>query len=382
LLTGSQNTSIGNQSLINVLGNNNVGVGKRAGQTITTGSQNTIIGTDADVSTNNFSNATAIGYGASVTASNAIQLGNTSVTNVNTSGTLTAAGLVVSGDVAVNTNKFNVTSATGNTSVAGTLAVTGATTLSSATVNGKVIAGASSAASASAVLEASSTTQGFLPPRMTFAQRNLISNPATGLIIFCSDCGLYGEPQFYDGIDNWRKFDQNIGSNNTGTINIVVDALEGPTNAIGGPLGGQSFTTSSNPGRLVKIVTNAIGGVDGTQLTNGIASSYLNIRRWVNDNETTNPNALSGEILATSNTNPTILNYNYGQYYPTTEFTFPNQIVLSANTKYVIEFVYGNGVYLYVKITGTNGNGQAYDTGGENNHSVRDFPIQVYLKQF
>jgi hypothetical protein len=380
LTNGVANTSVGNQSLINITGSYNVGIGQRAGQTITTGSQNTIIGTDADVSTNNFSNATAIGYGASVTASNAIQLGNTSVTNVKTSGTLTAAGLVVSGDVAVNTNKFNVTSATGNTSVAGTLAVTGATTLSSATINGKAIVGASSAASASAVLEASSTTQGFLPPRMTFAQRNLISNPATGLIIFCSDCGLYGEPQFYDGIDNWRKFDQNIGSNNTGTINIVVDALEEPTNAIGGPLGGQSFTTSS-AGKLVKIVTSAIGGANGTQLTNGIASSYLNIRRWVNDNETTNPNALSGEILATSNTNPTILNY-YNQYFPITEFTFPNQIVLSANTKYVIEFVYGNGVYIYVKIAGTNGNGQAYDTGGENNGYVRDFPIQVYLKQF
>jgi hypothetical protein len=283
-----------------------------------------------------------------------------------------------------NTTSKEITAATGNGSfvdLTTSQTIAGTKTFSSdITINGKAIVGASSAASASAVLEVSSTTQGFLPPRMTFAQRNLISNPATGLIIFCSDCGFYGEPQFYDGIDNWRKFDQNIGSNNTGTINIVVDALEEPTNAIGGPLGGQSFTTSS-AGKLVKIVTSAIGGVDGTQLTNGIASSYLNIRRWVNDNETTNPNALSGEILATSNTNPTILNY-YSPIFPITEFTFPNQIVLSANTKYVIEFVYGNGVYLYVKITGTNGNGQAYDTGGENNLSVRDFPIQVYLKQF
>jgi hypothetical protein len=183
-ITGTQNTSVGNQSLINSTGNNNVGIGKRSGQTITSGSQNTIIGTDADVSTATLTNATALGYGASVTASNAIQLGNTSVTNVKTSGTLTAAGLAVSGDVAVNTNKFNVTSATGNTSVAGTLAVTGATTLSSATVNGKVIAGASSAASASAVLEASSTTQGFLPPRMTTAQRDAIASPAEGLLIY------------------------------------------------------------------------------------------------------------------------------------------------------------------------------------------------------
>jgi hypothetical protein len=93
LLTGMQNTSIGNQSLINVLGNNNVGVGKRAGQTITTGSQNTIIGTDADVSSATLSNATALGYGANVAASNTIQLGNSNVTNVKTSGTITAGAV-------------------------------------------------------------------------------------------------------------------------------------------------------------------------------------------------------------------------------------------------------------------------------------------------
>jgi uncharacterized protein (TIGR02145 family) len=37
---------------------------------------------------------------------------------------------------------------------------------------------------ASAQLDVSSTTKGFLPPRMTTSQRNLISNPATGLIIY------------------------------------------------------------------------------------------------------------------------------------------------------------------------------------------------------
>ena len=249
------------------------------------------------------------------------------------------------------------------------------------TINGKVIAGASSAASSSAILEANSTTQGFLPPRMTRAQRNLIANPATGLIIFCSDCGLYGEPQFYDGNNNWRKFDQSLGSN-AGTLNLVVDALFSTTNGTSGSTRGQSFTTASNPGRLIKIVTNAIGGVSGTQLTNGIASSYLNIRRWVNDIETGNTNALSGEILATSNTNPTILNYNYTEFYPTTEFTFPNQIVLSANTKYVIEFVIGSGVSAYVKIFGPYSGGKAYDINGINLDLDRDFPFQVYLQQY
>jgi uncharacterized protein (TIGR02145 family) len=40
----------------------------------------------------------------------------------------------------------------------------------------------------SAKLEIASTTQGFLPPRMTLAQRNAIATPAEGLIVFCYEC--------------------------------------------------------------------------------------------------------------------------------------------------------------------------------------------------
>ena len=36
----------------------------------------------------------------------------------------------------------------------------------------------------SAELEVKSTTKGFLPPRMTNAERNSIATPATGLLIF------------------------------------------------------------------------------------------------------------------------------------------------------------------------------------------------------
>ncbi len=42
---------------------------------------------------------------------------------------------------------------------------------------------------ASAQLDVSSTTKGFLPPRMTGAQRDAIVNPANGLVIYCLDCG-------------------------------------------------------------------------------------------------------------------------------------------------------------------------------------------------
>jgi len=41
---------------------------------------------------------------------------------------------------------------------------------------------------ASAALDIVSTTSGLLPPRMTAAQRDAITTPSQGLIIFCTDC--------------------------------------------------------------------------------------------------------------------------------------------------------------------------------------------------
>ena len=51
----------------------------------------------------------------------------------------------------------------------------------------------------SAVLDVASTTQGFLPPRMTEAQRDAIYLPAAGLIVWCTDCGPGGELQVFNG---------------------------------------------------------------------------------------------------------------------------------------------------------------------------------------
>jgi hypothetical protein len=44
--------------------------------------------------------------------------------------------------------------------------------------------GSISAPNASAILQADSTTQGFLPPRMTTTQRDAIGTPAAGLVIY------------------------------------------------------------------------------------------------------------------------------------------------------------------------------------------------------
>jgi hypothetical protein len=50
-----------------------------------------------------------------------------------------------------------------------------------------------------AILDVSSTTKGFLPPRMTYAQKIAIASPPQGLMIYCTNCGTNGEPEYYNG---------------------------------------------------------------------------------------------------------------------------------------------------------------------------------------
>jgi hypothetical protein len=91
--TGSYNTSLGAASLSNSTGGSNTAVGVDALKTNISGTGNTALGFGADVSTNNLTYATAIGYNAKVQNSYTIQLGSTSLTNVKTSGTLTAGSV-------------------------------------------------------------------------------------------------------------------------------------------------------------------------------------------------------------------------------------------------------------------------------------------------
>ena len=65
------------------------------------------------------------------------------------------------------------------------------------------------------MLEVKSTTKGFLPPRMTEAQRDAINNPTAGLIIYCSDCL---EMQMY---------------NDTAWTNMIGLPVSSPTLAVG-----------------------------------------------------------------------------------------------------------------------------------------------------
>ena len=92
--TGYHNTANGYLALYsNTTGTLNTANGYYALYSNTTGNNNTALGSSADVASGNLTNATAIGYDAEVDASNKIQLGNTSVTSVATSGALTTGAV-------------------------------------------------------------------------------------------------------------------------------------------------------------------------------------------------------------------------------------------------------------------------------------------------
>ena len=103
-----------------------------------------------------------------------------------------------SGDITITADAGTLTGNTLNSTVTNS-SLTSVGTLTNTIISGKLVVGATMAASNSAVLEASSTTQGFLPPRMTTAQRDAILFPVAGLTIWCSNCGASGEMQVFNG---------------------------------------------------------------------------------------------------------------------------------------------------------------------------------------
>ncbi len=79
----------------------------------------------------------------------------------------------------------------------------------------------------SAVLDLSSTSQGFLPPRLTYAQRNNIALPIpTGLMIWCTDCGDHGEIQMFAG-GSWTNIIGGATSNPPFTIELLGSDILG-----------------------------------------------------------------------------------------------------------------------------------------------------------
>jgi hypothetical protein len=134
----------------------------------------------------------------------------------------------------------------------------------------------------SAMLDVSSTTKGLLPPRMTFAQKGLISNPAAGLILWCIDCGTSGELQVYNGTV-WTNLTGGAASGTVPGAPIIGTATAGNAQASVSFIqpasnGGStitSYTAMSNPGNITGTLSQAGSGtITVSGLTNGTAYTF------------------------------------------------------------------------------------------------------------
>ena len=116
---------------------------------------------------------------------------------------------------------------------------------------------------ASSALEISSTSQGFLLPRMTAAQQNAIANPAQGLMVYCTNCGTNGEAQLYNGA-SWVNLQggtatPGIGSSYGGGI-VAYIFVSGDPGYVAGQVHGLIAAPTDQS-------TNAPWGCSGTSIS-------------------------------------------------------------------------------------------------------------------
>jgi hypothetical protein len=143
------------------------------------------------------------------------------------------------------------------------------------TVYGQVsqkIGGNAGTIDSKAVLELESTTKGFLLPRMTAVQVAAITNPTSGMMVFCTDCGLASDGELrisYNGV--WQTYKGNVTGNITGTaanVTGTVAVANGGTGLTSTPANGQidigngtGFTRATLTAGSAITITNNAGAI-------------------------------------------------------------------------------------------------------------------------
>ena len=131
---------------------------------------------------------------------------------------------------------------------------------------------------ASAALDITSTTGGFLPPRMTNAQRQAISSPAAGLQVFVTDFEG-GRFMFYDGTE-WGTLsftEKRPDAPTIGTATAISGEATVPFTAPSSDGGSAitSYTATSSPGDFTGTISQSgSGSIIVSGLTSGTAYTF------------------------------------------------------------------------------------------------------------
>jgi hypothetical protein len=212
---------------------------------------------------------------------------------------------------------------------------------------------------ATAALDIESTTKGLLIPRLTQTQRNAIQSPATGLMIFCTDCAAQGQPQFYNGA-SWNSMlksasllygtsdpGANTGANDDFFINTTSNQLFGPKASGTWPAGISLVGPSGTNGIL------SAGSATGN-------TPYWNGTSWV---------------LSSSNIYNNGTNVGIGTTSPTVKLEVAGGALFTASTQPVAIAATTNTVSQTFRFNtttnvGSIGNGVAVASGNQNDFAM------------
>jgi hypothetical protein len=151
----------------------------------------------------------------------------------------------------------------------------------------------------SAMLETNSSDKGFLPPRMTTAQRTAIASPATGLMVYNTSINCL---EFYNG-SSWENFCgaytspvNGIDSTQTGIAIVICGTPPGcPDGLYANPANASAGDSICFGSRIYHVIEGDYDGPDG-----GAEPDYL----WLDRN-------LGANRLPTSSLDP----QSFGDYY-------------------------------------------------------------------
>jgi len=215
---------------------------------------------------------------------------------------------------------------------------------------------------ASSLVTMVSTTKGFLPPRMTSAQRTAIGTPATGLVVYQTDgsAGLYVR-----NAAAWQLL--GVGSGGTGTVTSVsVTSANGFAGTVLNETTTPAITISTNINGVLKgngtAISAAVSGTDYqapiTLTTTGTSGASTKVGNTINVPQyqgqltltttgTTGPSTLVGNTLNVP---------NYGNSVPSSSgFYTPTVSGISNCTAFVIPqmqyFTVGDMVHVAGRIT-------------------------------
>jgi hypothetical protein len=189
----------------------------------------------------------------------------------------------------------------------------------------------------SAALDITSTTKGLLIPRMTNVQRQAISNPVAGLMVYVTDF-VGGRFMFYDGTE-WGTLSFTEKRPDAPTITGVVSGNAQATVSFTAPSsnGGSvitSYTATSSPGGFTGTVTQSGDGtITVSGLTNG--TPYTFTVTATNTIGTSAASAASSSLTPLgAPSSPTITGVVSGNAQVAVSFTAPSSNGGSAITSY------------------------------------------------